>query len=54
LAIWTCDCNQPTFTCGWRINNFEWMGKLENILYVKIVFAWINGEVDIISVCLSV
>jgi hypothetical protein len=39
LAISTCDCNQPTFTCWWRINNFEWMGKLENILYVKIVFA---------------
>ncbi len=26
--------NPPSlhFTCGWRINNFEWMGKLENIL----------------------
>ncbi len=56
LAISTCDCNQPTFTCWWRINNFEWMGKLENILYVKIVFACESMEkmTWFLCVCLSV
>ncbi len=55
LAIWTCDCNQPTFTSllGEELITLSGWGNWKTSC-VKIVFAWINGEDDIISVCLSV